>query len=129
MAVATRIHQDGLGGILKVTYNFATDGGAVSTIELPVTVPSGAIVYGGLIDVDTAPTSGGSATIALGLNTNTDLLAATAIASVTGRVAIVPVFTAASAVKTTADRKLKLTIAVAALTAAKFDIYLNYYEA
>jgi hypothetical protein len=129
MAIATRIHQDGTGGILKCTYEFAVDGGAVGTLNLPVTLPAGAIIYGGMIDVDTDPTSGGSATVALGLNTNTDLLAATAIASITGRVAIVPVFTAASAVKLTAERTLKLTVAVAALTAGKMDIYLNYYEA
>lgn len=129
MAVAPRMHSDGVGGFVKVTYDFAVDGGAVGTLELPFKLPLGAIVYGGLVDVDTAPTSGGSATIALGLNTNTDLLAATAIASVTGRVATVPVWTAASAVKLTAERKLKITIAVAALTAGKMDIYLNYYEA
>ncbi|NET97612.1 hypothetical protein, partial [Okeania sp. SIO1H2] len=66
-------------------YDFAIHGGAISTITLDTaTIPDNAIITGAYVDVLTDPTSGGSATIALGLNTTTDVLAATAIASVTG---------------------------------------------
>jgi hypothetical protein len=129
MSTAPRIHTDGVGGILKVTYDATVDSKAVGTVELPVELPINAIVYGGMINVRVPPTSGGAATVSLGLNTAADLLASTAIASVTGKVALVPVFTAASSVVTTAKRKLVLTIGTAALTAGKMDIYLNYYEA
>lgn len=124
---SSRIHSDAVGGIAKVQYDFAENGGAVGAILLDLVLPDNAVIWDGFFDVVTAPTSGGSATIALGLNTATDLKAATAIASYTGIVALVPVGTAAAAVKLTAERQLTLTIATAALTAGKINIFLNYY--
>lgn len=123
-----RSHEDGLGGFLKLTYDTVKYSGAVGTLLLPVTLPIGTIITGGFVDVDTALTSGGLATVALGLNTNVDLLAATAIASFTGILPIIPVGTAATMVKLTADRQLRMTIATAALTGGKFDLYLDYRE-
>lgn len=125
--IPARIHDDALGGICKVTYDYDVHGGAIGTITLPLDLPDNAIVHDGLIDVVTAPTSDGSATIALGLNTTTDLKTATAIASYSGIVAMIPVGTAATAVKLTADRSLQLTIGAAALTAGKLNIFMNYY--
>lgn len=119
-------------------YDFAVDGGAVSTITLRSAssdsngndIPSGAIITGGYIEVDTAVTSGGSATIAVNSEGAGDLQAAAAISgapwSTTGRKAIVPVFTAATGVKTTARRNLAITIATAALTAGKFRVVVYY---
>ena len=75
----------------------------------------------------TAPTSGGSATIALGANSTTDLLGATAYGSVTDRVAGVPVGTAATCVKVTSETALKVTIGTAALTAGKFNVFVQWY--
>jgi hypothetical protein len=93
-----------------------------------------------IVDVVTAVTSGGSATVSLGCNGTTDLLGATAKASLgTGLVAGVPVMTAATAVKivsgsgtaTTIIRRnfsaiaqeVTASIAVAALTAGKFYVH------
>lgn len=123
-----RIHLDELGGTAKVTYDFDVHGGAVGSIELPLELPDNAIIWDGVADVVTAPTSGGSATIALGMNTTTDLKGATAIASWTGLVALIPVGTAASAVKLTAARTLTLTIGTAALTAGLINFFLKYFE-
>lgn len=123
---APRMHEDGVCGIVKATYDFAVHGGAIGTINLDLKLPDNAIIYGGMFDVLTDPTSGGSATVALGLNTTTDLKGATAIASITGLVALVPVMTAGTAVKLTAERQLKVTIATAALTAGKFNVFLYY---
>lgn len=123
-----RIHLDELGGTVKCTYDYDVHGGAVGAIELPLDLPDNAIIWTGVADVVTAPTSGGSATIALGVNTATDLKAATAIASWTGLVALVPVGSAATAVKLTADRTLTLTIATAALTAGLINFFLQYFE-
>ena len=78
-------------------------------------------------DVITTPTSGGSPTIAFGANTTTDLKAATAIATYTGILAGVPVGTAATAVKTTAERTLTATIATATVTAGKIHFWVQYY--
>lgn len=124
--LSTRLHQDEVGGIVKVTYDFLWHGGAIGAISLPLKLPNKAIITDGYADVLVAPTSGGAATVALGLNTATDLKAATAIASWTGIVALVPVGTAATAVKLTAERTLTLTVATAALTAGKINFFLDY---
>jgi hypothetical protein len=129
--------EGGYAGNLKVargTYDFAVDGGAVGAINLigSADIPSGAVVLGGLIDVITALTSGGAATGALKVEGAGDLVAATVVSgapwSTTGRKSIIPVFTGATTVKTTAARDITLTVAVAALTAGKFDVYLVYLD-
>lgn len=117
-------------------YSFAVDGGAVSTITLRSgnsagnTIPSGAVILGGYLEVDTAVTSGGAATVSVGSEGAADLVAAAAVSgapwSTTGRKSIVPVFTGASAVKTTAARSLTITIATAALTAGVFRVVVFY---
>lgn len=124
----------GLGAIgnAKMTYDFAVNGGAVSTI-LPTnspTIPIGAIILGGTIDITTTLTSGGAATIALETSAGMaagGLKAATAVASwAAGQLALTPVFTAATYVKLTAAGRPQLTIATAALTAGRFDVNLVY---
>ena len=114
---------DSLGGSARDVYDFSIHGGAVGTITLPLEIPDNAVITECMVDVITDPTSGGSATIALGLNTTTDLLAATAIASVTG---IVVAKEQAAAFKLTAARQLQVTIATAALTAGKFAVALKW---
>src|ERR1051326_3601051 len=112
-------------------YDFATDGGAVSTIILRGApgysvgndIPVGSVIEGGYLEVDTAPTSGGAATIAVSVEGAGDLVAAAAVSgapwSTTGRKSIIPAFTGATTVKATAARQLTITIATAALTAGK----------
>lgn len=121
--VPQRNLTDNLGGCARDIYDFSVHGGAVGTITLPLKVPDNAIITECIVDVLTDPTSGGSATIALGLNTTTDLLAATAIASVTG---IVVAKEQAAAFKLTAERNLQITIATAALTAGKLAVHLKW---
>lgn len=117
---------------LMATYDFSVLGGAVGSVNLKdangmdAKLPENAIILDSLIDVITAPTSGGSATIAFTAQSAGDLKAATAIASYTGLVAGVPVGTAATSIKMTADRTLTATIATAALTAGKINVYVEY---
>lgn len=116
-------------------YDFAVQGGAISTITLTSTsslgnaVPNGAVIHGGYIEVDTILASGGAATVAVGLESTNDLLAATAFGSApwssTGRKVIIPVG-AATSVKSTASRAITITIATAALTGGKFRVVLFY---
>jgi hypothetical protein len=127
MAQTPRIHLDNAMGFAKVTYDFAEYGGAVGTIDLPLDLPDNAIIWDGVADVVVAPTSGGSATIAFGLNTTTDIKGATAIASYTGLVTLIPVGTAATAVKATAARSLTMTIGTAPLIGGLINIFVNYY--
>lgn len=116
-----------------VEYDFAVDGGAVGAIVLRGVggagnqIPAGAVITGGYLDITTAVTSGGSATVALGAESATDILAATAVASLTaGRKSIVPAGTGVTTVKTTVARSLTATIAVADLTAGVFRLVVNY---
>lgn len=120
---------------LKCVYDFSVKGGAVSTINLvddqgqACVIPKNAIVRDVLVDVLTTPTSGGSATIALGSGqgaSTTDLKAALAFGSWTGLVAGIPIGTAATAIKMTADNKPTVTIATAALTAGKLNVHIKY---
>ncbi len=128
--------------VAKGVYDFAVQGGAISTISLydpalgksqPLILPPSAIVSRVLIDVITAPTSGGSATIAVGTGVAVnDLKTATAVASFTGLLDGIPVNTAATSIKiasttTLPGQKPSMTIATAALTAGKFNVHIEYY--
>ena len=126
--------------VFKGVYDFSVQGGAIGAIALydpvfgkavPLNIPANFIIWECLIDVITAPTSGGSATIAFNSGqTTADLLAATAIASITGFVAGIPVGTAASAIKVPSTQAqpgsaVTITVATAALTAGKFNVHLT----
>lgn len=119
--------------MIKAVYDFAVNGGAVSTITLKgdngqsVVIPKGAIVVDCLIDTITPATTSASGTIAFGTGQATnDLKAALAAASLTGLVACVPVGSAATSIKMTADRTMTATIATGALTAGKAYVYVYY---
>lgn len=127
-STAIRDYKEGVGGRVKAYYSVAADGGAVGKIDLPVVLPVGAIVTKVLVRVTQAFTSGGSATVALTLNSTGDLLGATAIASLTGTLDGIPDYAAANTVRATAERTLGVTIAVAALTAGAMTIYVDYLD-
>jgi hypothetical protein len=116
-------------------YDFATDGGAVSTIALSGTtgIPSGAIILSAYIEVTVAPTSGGAATIAVQVESAADVQAAAAISGAPWSTAGVKLSSArtraAAPVKTTAARDVSIVIATAALTAGAFRVYVEYMEA
>jgi hypothetical protein len=117
-------------------YDFAVDGGAISSINLRgvgsagAAIPQGSVILGGYIEVDTLVTSGGAATIAINSEAAGDMVAAAAVSgapwSTTGRKSIIPVFTGATTVKTTVARNLVATIATATLTAGKFRVVVFY---
>ena len=126
----------GLIGNAKMTYDFAVDGGAIGPIT-PAnspTLPATAIILGGVVDITTTLTSGGAATIALGLGVGAQvasLKAATAVATwaagMTG-IPLIPIFTSATYVKVAAPTALTLTVAAFALTAGKFDVNIAYLK-
>jgi len=137
MPIIESTTQEGTGirGGLNVAvgkYSFAVDGGAVSTIPLmgATGIPSGSTILGGWLEVDTVPTSAGGATIAVQVNAADDIVAAAAISgapwSTTGRKSIIPVFTGATAVRTTAARDISIVIGTAALTAGIVRVVLVY---
>lgn len=116
-------------GVVYAEYDFAKEGGAIGTINLRGgVVPKGALVTNVTIDVETALTSGGAATIAANLEAAADMKAATAVATyaLNAIIAGIPVGTAATTVRTTANRKPTITVAAAALTAGKMTIAYEY---
>jgi hypothetical protein len=114
-------------------YDFAVDGGAVGTITISAeNLPTDAIILGGVLEVDTAVTSGGAATVAVQVEGAGDIVAAAAVSgapwSTTGRKSVIPAFTGATTVKTTQARPIQIVIATAALTAGVFDVFLAYID-
>ncbi len=109
------------------TYSFATDGGAVSTIGLGVSLPDNAIVTKVIQDVTTDLTSAGSgATLKLILPTDGDLSAnITADGSNAGVSSELP---SGTPVKTTAARELSVTIATEAVTAGAARWFVYYVQ-
>lgn len=118
--------------VIKCTYDFTKQGGAISSINLKdelgqnCVVPNKSIIRDVLIDVLTAGTTAASGTMALTAQSAGDLKAALAAASYTGLVAGIPVGTAATAIKMTADRTIIGTIATGALTAGKWNVLIEY---
>ena len=126
-------------GVLRLArarYDFAIDGGAVSTItpsfDYNAVLPNDAVIVGGTINATTACTSDGSATIAVGTSagsSTTSILIATAVASFTIDALINSAATFAAPVKLTAEGKITFTIAVAALSAGVIEVTLLYFVA
>lgn len=116
--------------LIKASYSFAANGGAVGTIGLlsGTDIPQGAIILGGFLDVTVIAASSGSATIAVQVEAANDIISAAAYSgapwSSTGRKSVIPAFTGATTVKTTAPRNVSVVIGTAALTAGTFDVYL-----
>ena len=124
--------QQGGGGleVTKATYDFAVDGGAISTIQLfnsPI-LPAGTIILGGIIDPITTLTSGGAATVAVGVGSGAQtaaIKAAAAMGTYAGGtpLAMIPVWSAGF-FTVAADGKLSVTIAAATVTGGKFAIHV-----
>jgi hypothetical protein len=121
--------------VVRGNYSWAVQGGSTTAdITLlddegkSIVIPDDAIITNVLVDVQTALTSDGSATVALTAQSAGDLKAAAAVSSgyTTGIKAGVPVNTAASAIKLTADRTLVMTVAVMWLSAGKMSVLVEY---
>jgi hypothetical protein len=115
-------------------YDFSVNGGAVGAITLTGdTIPAGALVIDAFLIVDTIVTSGGAATVSLGVEGAADLRAAATLATA-------PALNAAAALKftaftgasnpivTTQARSIVATVATAALTAGVFRVVVEYME-
>lgn len=123
----------GVPRVACATYDFAVDGGAVAAHPLGVEIPKGAVVVDSLIDVLTTCVgdTGETATMAIHLQSANDIVSAIAIGDTgapwdAGLHAGVPVGTAATSIKMTADRQITATIGTEAFTAGKFRVWIHY---
>ena len=108
--------------IVKVIYDFATDGGGTGSYTL-ATVAQECLVTGFHAVVKTACTSGGSATVACGTSADDDLfLTATAVASLTANATFGENGAFNQVIRMTAGQELTMAIATAALTAGKIEV-------
>jgi hypothetical protein len=127
---------------LKAVWNFAVLGGAIGAINLlddqgnAAILPLGAIVTQFLAYVITAPV-GASGTIAAKLLNAADLMAATAITSLTAGAVWSgkPVsggagaaYTVVGPVTATLGTQVQMTIATTAMTAGLIDFYIDYID-
>ena len=130
--VADGLHAQ---GVARACYDFALDGGAISTIGLHATIPDNAIVVRAWYEVLTTLTSSGdNATVSLDIPTDdvAGILAAIAIDDGSnpwdaGTFACIQDGTVGNfSNKCTAAREISMTIAVEALTAGKFILWCQY---
>ena len=112
-------------------YDFAVQGGAISTINLDdakgedLKIPDNFVCTNVIMDkITSVQGSDTTSDIAIGLNSTGDILAALAetTADGTGLIAGIPVGTAATAVKTTAEKNATITITTKVLTAGKWYV-------
>lgn len=118
-------------------YDFSVQGGATGTINLldskgvALKLPANFVITNVIIDNITNPTSTASTTdISIGINSTADLLAIideTAFDG-TGLKAGIPVGTAATAVKVTAEAAVTISFATAAVTAGKVYVALEGFQ-
>lgn len=123
-------------GVVVGKYSFAVQGGAVGSINLRsdlssagslVKLPDNAIVTNVFVDIITAMASaGGTGTVALTLQSAGDLLAAVDADTLANQVQGIPNGAVANMIKLTAERTLSVEIAVEALTAGVFDVFVEY---
>lgn len=126
----------GAGVTYHAKYSFAVDGGAISTITVTTnsTIPANFVIQNFSFNCVTAGASLGSATVSAGLSAGgggaAALMAATAVASLTTNAFIqgkpVPQ-DVTKWIKMSAQGSVTVTIAVAALTAGIFEMYLFGY--
>jgi hypothetical protein len=106
--------------VVECVYDFAKDGGATGALDL-LKVKEACVLVQAYVKVNTACTSGGSATVIVGRTGDTDAVMTTstgAVASLTAG-AVIAGDAASVHKKLAADDILLMTIGTAALTAGK----------
>jgi len=124
-------------GVLRTArakYDFAVDGGIIGAITLATTatLPDNAVIVGATLNSTTAATSGGAATIAVGLTAGgaaDTIKTAEAVGSFSVDALINGTVTFAAPAKMTAAGNINITVATADLTAGVVEITVYYYVA
>jgi len=119
---------------LAIHYNFATDGGAIGTIQLRGGVlPANAVITNAWVEVTTAFLPITTSTFAIGLTDAATALRTAVVATsapalnATGYVAVIAPQTPASFVtKAATNRNFIATIAAGAFTAGAFVLHVDY---
>jgi len=122
--------------VTKFTFDAEADDAAetpasnktVDAHPMAVSIPDNAIVISGHVDVITAVTSEGAATVAISLVNANDLLTATALTGLTEGKQLPMAAVKTAPIKLAAAKAVTVTVGTAALTAGKFDGYIVWME-
>ena len=107
---------------VKGTYDFSEDTGATTSTYDLVEIPVGCVIVDAMLHVETAGTSGGSATIIVGQTSDTDsIIESVAVAALTENSVH---SLAAKRYTASGENNLLMTIGTAALTAGKFHLHV-----
>lgn len=111
--------------VVRTVYDFTKDGGATADKIDLLEADDDMVITSAYLKVLVAGTSGGSATVAIGIEggTEAELIAATAVAGLTLGALIKK--NDSLPLKVAKDAKLVLVIATADLTAGKFELVLE----
>jgi hypothetical protein len=112
----------------RVTYDFAVDGGAVSTFDL-FTAGADVVLKSFHAYVKTAATSGGSATVALGVTGSATAFVDTTAGAVANLTANAVLGSAIAPRRLPSGSKVIMTVGTAALTAGKIEVVVEYCKA
>ena len=114
-------------------YDFAVDGGAISTIVLRSNdgpIPAGSYIMSGLLEILTAFTTASAAVAGVQAEAANDLVASALVSgapySTTGLKSIIPAGTGATAVKTTIARAPSIVIGTGTITAGKCRLIIFF---
>lgn len=124
-------------GCIKLTYDFAVNGGAVSTITLldengniPVLPINTIITQAYMHTITPVISTGNNGTMALQVNAANDLLSAvdadTYPLNANHPTTLIAVGTAVTMIITTAARSVQLVIGTNAFTAGKFNVFIHF---
>ena len=113
---------------IAAVYDFAVDGGAISSINMGIFIPNNAVVNRFFVKTNTAPT-GATATISFGHAGDTDaFMVVNGIAAFVVGEDLQGVDFTANPLEMTAFRQLQITIATAALTAGVIIACIAFTE-
>ncbi len=115
--------------IISAIYDFAVDGGAISTIGLGVFIPNNSVITNFFVKTNTTPTSAGAATISFGWTGDTDaLMIVNAMGNFVATESLQGRDFADTPVEVTANRQVAIDIVTAALTAGVIIATVEFVE-
>lgn len=112
----------------RVTYDFAVDGGAVGALDL-FTAGSDVVLKSFHAYVKTAATSGGSATVSIGVTGAATAFVDATAGAVANLTANAVLGSAITPRRLASGSKVLMTIGTAALTAGKIEVVIEYCKA
>lgn len=112
----------------RVIYDFSVDGGAVGALDL-FTADADVVLKGFHAYVKTAATSGGSATVAIGVTGATTAFVDATAGAVANLTANAVLGSAIAPRRLASGAAVLMTIGTAALTAGKIEVVISYTRA